>query len=120
MPGSSSRRIFLSYRREDTATVLADLLVRQLPDVIPDALVITDVSIEPGRDSAEAIPVPRQQRALPEPGRGPADLAGDPRARASTCQSGQCRQPGNVFTLPSAPTPVSPAARSPRLAALPS
>ncbi len=55
MPGVSSRGIFLSYRREDTAPY-ARLLQSRLRDRIPDARVFMDLdSIEPGRDFAEVI-----------------------------------------------------------------
>ena len=55
MPGSSSRGIFLSYRRED-ATPYARLLQYLLSERIPDARVFMDLdSIEPGLDFAEVI-----------------------------------------------------------------
>jgi TIR domain len=51
----SSRRIFLSYRREDTAPY-ARLLQDQLKRRIPDAEVFADLdSVEPGADFAEII-----------------------------------------------------------------
>ena len=54
MPSSSSRGIFLSYRREDVA--YARLLQLQLRERIPGAGVFTDLdSIEPGLDFAEVI-----------------------------------------------------------------
>ena len=55
MPGSSSRGIFLSYRRED-ATPYARLLQYLLSERIPDARVFMDLdSIEAGLDFAEVI-----------------------------------------------------------------
>ena len=55
MPDSSSRGIFLSYRRDDAAAH-ARLLQRELRERIPDALVFMDLdSIEAGRDFAEVI-----------------------------------------------------------------
>ena len=55
MPGSSSRGIFLSYRREDAAPY-ARLLQFQLSERIPDARVFMDLdSIEAGLDFAEVI-----------------------------------------------------------------
>ena len=55
MAGSSSRGIFLSYRREDAAPY-ARLLQFQLSERFPDARVFMDLdSIEPGLDFAEVI-----------------------------------------------------------------
>ena len=55
MPGSSSRGIFLSYRRED-AMPYARLLQYLLSERIPDARVFMDLdSIEAGLDFAEVI-----------------------------------------------------------------
>jgi hypothetical protein len=55
VPGMSSRRIFLSYRREDTAPY-ARLLQVELKGRIPDAEVFADLdSVEPGPDFAEII-----------------------------------------------------------------
>ncbi len=55
MPGSSSRGIFLSYRREDAAPY-ARLLQYQLSERFPDARVFMDLdSIEAGLDFAEVI-----------------------------------------------------------------
>lgn len=51
----SSRRIFLSYRREDTAPY-ARLLQFQLKERIPDAEVFADLdSVEPGPDADGSI-----------------------------------------------------------------
>ena len=55
MPGSSSRGIFLSYRRQDAAPY-ARLLQYQLNERFPDARVFMDLdSIEAGLDFAEVI-----------------------------------------------------------------
>ena len=55
MPGSSSRGIFLSYRRQDAAPY-ARLLRYQLSERFPDARVFMDMdSIEAGLDFAEVI-----------------------------------------------------------------
>ena len=55
MPGSSSRGIFLSYRREDAAPY-ARLVQRELSERIPDARVFFDIdSVEAGMDFSEAI-----------------------------------------------------------------
>jgi hypothetical protein len=55
VPGSQSRGIFLSYRREDTAPY-ARLLQVELRERIPDTRVFMDLdSIEPGLDFAKVI-----------------------------------------------------------------
>jgi hypothetical protein len=55
MPGFSSRDVFLSYRREDTAAY-ALLLQEQLSKSLPEAHVFMDLdSIEPGQDFGEVI-----------------------------------------------------------------
>src|SRR2546429_1886876 len=78
MPDLSSRGIFLSYRRQDTAPY-ARLLQRELTERFPDARVFMDVdSIEAGPAVAEVSREAADSRALLEalirrPGASPAD-----------------------------------------------